>query len=248
MITVGLVLLIACANVANLLLARGVSRSKEIAVRLAVGAGRARLVTQMLTESITLSLLGGMAGLAVAWMGVRVLTSFLPRRTLPVELYLSPDARLLSFACAVSVVSGVIFGLAPALKASRPDLVSTLKSDAGSVIGGRSKRWDLRRTLVSFQVALSLLLLAGAGLFVRTLSNLRQLDPGMNRENLLLVETNIGQLGYQPQRERAFYDRLREEVQRLPAVKAASVASVTPLQRLAVDLDGAVRGLSVEAG
>jgi len=229
MVTVGLVLLIACANVANLLLARGVSRSKEIAVRLAVGAGRARLVTQMLTESITLSLLGGIAGLGVAWMGVRVLMSFLPRRTFPVELHLSPDPRLLAFACGVSVVSGLIFGLAPALKASRPDLVSTLKSDGGSIIAGRWKRWDLRRTLVSFQVALSLLLLAGAGLFVRTLSNLRNVDPGMNRENLLLVETNIGQLAYQPQRERAFYDRLREEVQRLPAVKAASVAVITPL-------------------
>ena len=194
MITVGLVLLIACANVANLVLARAVARSKEIAVRLAVGAGRRRVVMQLLTESITLSLLGGVASLTVAWMGVRVLMSFLPQGTFAVDLHLSPDARLLSFACALSLVSGVIFGLVPALKASRPDLVSTLKSDAGT-IGGRSSRWDLRRTLVSLQVALSLLLLAGAGLFVRTLSNLRGLDPGMNRQNLLLVDTNIGQLG-----------------------------------------------------
>ena len=229
MITVVVVLLIACANVANLLLARGVSRSKEIAVRLAVGAGRGRLVTQMLTESITLSILGGMAGLACAWVGVRVLMSFLPRGTFPVELRLSPDTRLLSFACGLSVVSALIFGLAPALKASRPDLVSTLKSDACAIVDGRSRRWDLRRTLMSLQIALSLLLLAVAGLFVRTLSNLRELDPGMNRENLLLAETNIGQLGYQPQRERAFHDRLREEVQRLPTVKAASVAAITPL-------------------
>src|SRR5207249_7347449 len=178
---------------------------------------------------IMLSLLGGVVSLTVAWMGVRVLMSFLPQGTFAVDLHLSPDARLLSFACALSLVSGVIFGLAPALKASRPDLVSTLKSDAGAAIGGRSSRWDLRRTLVSLQVALSLLLLAGAGLFVRTLSNLRGLDPGMNRQNLLLVDTNIGQLGYQPQRERTFHDRLREQVQRLPGVKAASIASITPL-------------------
>ena len=229
MITVGLVLLIACANVANLLLARAVARSKEIAVRLALGAGRRRVVMQLLTESITLSLLGGVASLTVAWMGVRVLMSFLPQGTFAADLHLSPDARLLSFACALSLVSGVIFGLVPALKGSRPDLVSTLKSDAGTAIGGTSSRWDLRRTLVSLQVALSLLLLAGAGLFVRTLSNLRGLDPGMNRQNLLLVDTNIGQLGYQPQRERMFHDRLREQVQRLPGVKAVSVASITPL-------------------
>src|SRR5207249_7766288 len=138
----------------------------------ALGAGRRRLVMQLLTESIMLSLLGGVASLTVAWIGVRVLVSFLPQGTFPVELNLSPDARLLSFACGLSVVSGLIFGLVPALKASRTDLVSTLKSDAGTLVGGRSSRWDLRRILVSVQVALSLLLLSGAGLFVRTLSNL----------------------------------------------------------------------------
>jgi predicted permease len=228
MVTVVLVLLIACANVANLLLARAVARRREIALRLALGAGRRRLVMQLLTESITLSLLGGAASLIVAWMGVGVLVTFLPQGTFPVELNLSPDARLLSFACGLSVVSGLIFGLVPALKASRTDLVSTLKSDA-STVPGRSGRWDLRRSLVSLQVALSLLLLAGAGLFVQTLSNLRGLDLGMDRQNLLLVDTNVGQLGYQPQRERAFHDRLREEVQRLPGVKAASAAWITPL-------------------
>ena len=108
-------------------------------------------------------------------------------------------------------------------------------------------RWDLRRTLVSIQVALSLLLLAGAALFVRTLANLRGLDPGMNRENLLLVETNIGQLGYQPQRERIFHDRLREDIQRLPGVRAAAVAVITS-ERLTLEHDGADRGLSVESG
>jgi predicted permease len=228
MITVGLVLLIACANVANLLLARCVARRREIAIRLAVGAGRGRVVAQLLTESILLGVLGGCAGLLFAWGGVKVLLGFLPRGTFPVELNLSPDLRLLGFAFAVSLASGVIFGLAPALRASRSGLVAELKSDAASQMG-RLARWDLRRTLVSFQVALSLLLLAGAGLFVRTLANLRDQDPGMVRENLLFVYTNIDQRGYQPQREREFHDRLTAEAQRLPGVRAASVAAITPL-------------------
>src|SRR5439155_8248125 len=186
------------------------------ALRLALGARRRRLVMQLLTASVMLSLLGGVARLIVAWVGVRVLMTFLPQGAFPVELSVSPDVRLLSFACALSAFSGLIFGLAPALKASRTDLVSALKSDAGSLVGGGSSRWDLRRTLVSLQVALSLLLLGGAGLFVRTLSNLRSLDFGLNRQNLLLVDTTIRQLGYQPQRQRAFHEQLREEAQKLP--------------------------------
>jgi predicted permease len=229
MITVAVVLVIACANVANLLLARGIARRREIAVRLAVGAARSRLICQMLTESITLSVFGGLAGLIVAWIGVQVLLGFLPRGTFPVQLNLSPDLRLLSFAFGLSLLTGILFGLLPAVRASRPELVPALKSAEGSNEDGRGSRWDLRRTLVAVQVALSLLLLAGAGLFVRTLANLRGLDPGMNRENLLFVDTNQGLLGYQPQRERAFLDRLREDVQRMPGVRAASIAAITPL-------------------
>ncbi len=174
-------------------------------------------------------MLGGLAGLGVAWVGVGVLLGFLPRGIFPVELNLSPDIRLLGFAAGVSVLSGLIFGLAPALRASRPDLVPALKSDATFFDIARSARWDLRRSLISLQVALSLLLLAGAGLFVRTLANLRGQDPGMNRENLLFVDTNIGQLGYQPQRERDFHDRLRQRVQLLPGVRAVGLAAITPL-------------------
>jgi predicted permease len=229
MITTGLVLLIACANVANLLLARAAGRGKEVAVRLAVGAGRGRLVTQMLTESITLGILGGLAGLAVAWFGVKVLLTFLPGTSFPVALNVSPDVRLLGFAFALSTLTGLIFGLAPALRASRPDLVSALKAGAGAGQGGRSAVWDLRRTLVSLQVALSLLLLSGAGLFVRTLANLRGLDPGLKIENLLFVDTNLREMGYQPQRERTFVERLCDETQRLPGVRAASLADIAPL-------------------
>lgn len=229
LITSGFVLLIACANVANLLLARGVARRKEIAVRLAVGAKRSRLVMQMLTESLTLSVIGGIAGLALACVGVKSLLRFLPPgASSPLDINLSPDIRLLAFACMVTVVSGIAFGLAPALRASRPDLIQALKSDAAFSRIGRSTRWDLGRTLVSLQVTISLLLLAGAGLFVRTLTNLRSLDSAMDRERLLFIETNMIQTGYQPQRARSFYERLRDEAQRLPGVRAASTASTVP--------------------
>lgn len=228
-VTVALVLVIACANVANLLLARGAARRREIAVRLAVGAGRGRLISQMLTESITLSVLGGVAALAVAWAGVEVLLSFIPAGAFPIDLNLSPDLRVPGFAFGLSLLSGVLFGLAPALLSTRPELVPALKTESGTSIAGRRLRWDLRRMLVSVQVALSVVLLVGAGLFVRTLTNLQNLDPGMARENLLFVETNVGQLGYQPQRQRVFLDRLREQVQRLPGVKSASIAAITPL-------------------
>lgn len=226
-VTVALVLLIACVNVANLLLARGAARSREIAVRLAIGASRSRIVAQMLTESLTLSVLGGIAGALVAWFGVQILTGFLPAGVFAVALDLTPDARILGFGIAVSLVSGLLFGLVPAIKSSKPDLVPSLKTDPGAA-AGRILRWDLRRTLVSVQVALSAVLLISAGLFVRTLSNLRDLDPGMVRDNLLFVETNISQLGYQPQRERTFFENLLHETRRLPGVRSAAAAAITP--------------------
>ncbi|MDX2152590.1 MAG: ABC transporter permease [Bryobacteraceae bacterium] len=229
MITTGLVLLIACANIANLLLARGVGRSKELAVRLAIGAGRGRLIVQMLTEAVVISVLGGLAGLLIAWFGVQVLVDFMPRQAFPVELNLRPDARVLGFAFGLSLLTGLLFGLAPALRASRPDIVSALKASSGGNSAGRGARWDLRRSLVSFQVALSLLLLAGAGLFVRTLANLKGLEPGMARENVMFVSTTVNSLGLEPQAEREFNDRLRDEIQKLPGVRAASFASIVPL-------------------
>ena len=229
MIASGFVLLIACSNIANLLLARGIARRKEIAVRLAVGARRSRLVVQMLTESVTLSVLGGAAGLALAWFGVRVLLQFVPNDALsPIDLNLSPDGRLLGFAFAVTVLSGIVFGLVPALRASGQDPLIALKSDAASFRIKRPARWELGRMLVSFQVALSLLLLAGAGLFARTLVNLRSLDLGLNHGNVLFIDTNMTQTGYQPQRARMFFERLRQEAQRLPGVGAASMAVGNP--------------------
>jgi predicted permease len=229
MIASAFVLLIACANVATLLLARGFARRREIAVRLAVGAARSRIIVQMLTESITLSVIGGVAGLALARVGVRILVGFLPVETWsPLDLDLAPDVRLLAFAFTVMVGSGILFGLAPALRASRPDLVLALKSSGTSSGASRFARWDLGRALVSLQVALSLVLLAGAGLFTRTLANLRSVDAEINHKNLVFIDTNIIQAGYTLKRARTFHERLRDQVQRLAGVQSATTADMVP--------------------
>jgi predicted permease len=223
---VGLVLLIACANVANLLLARAASRRKEIAIRVAIGAGRWRLISQLVTEAAILAVIGGLAGLVFAYWSIRVLLSLLPTGAFPLDLHLTPDARLLGFSFAVSLLTGLICGFVPALKATRPDVVSALKSDFTE----RFARLDLRRVLVIVQVALSLLLLVGAGLFVRSLENLRDLDPGFVRENVLIVSTSAGSIGYKGQRIRTFEYRLLSAASKLPGVRVASLAMLTPLQ------------------
>jgi predicted permease len=225
MIVVALVLLIACANVANLLLARAASRQREIAIRLAVGAGRGRLISQLVIETLVVSVLGGIASVAFAWWGVRVLLTFMPKRGVPIALDLTPDWRLLLFAFGISVGAGLICGLIPALQATRPNLTSALKNEAASF--GRV-RFDLRRALVVTQVAISLLLLIGAGLFVRSLSNLKSLDPGFLRESVLLVGVNPQQSGYKGQRLRDFYERLMARVRSTPGVRVASLANITP--------------------
>jgi predicted permease len=224
MVVVALVLLIACANVANLLLARAAARQREIAIRLSIGAGRARLVSQLVIETLVLSVLGGILGLAFASGGVRVLLNLMPRRSIPLALSLTPDWRLLLFSFGVSLAAGLVCGIVPALQATRPDLTSALKSEVPRV-----GRFDLRRALVVLQVALSLLLLIGAGLFVRSLQNLRSLDPGFARESVLLVNVNPQQSGYKGQQLRNFYDRLLARVRQFGQVHVASLAEITPL-------------------
>jgi predicted permease len=239
MIIVGLVLLIACANVANLLLARAAARQREIAIRLAVGAGRARIVLQLVLETLVVSVLGGLVGLAFAWWGVRLLVTFLPKRGTPVDLNLSPDWRVLAFSFGISVVAGLVSGLVPALQASRPNLTSALKNE---VIGIGSTRFDLRRALVVLQVAISLLLLIGAGLFVRSLQNLRSLDPGFSRERILIVSVNPQQSGYKGQRLRDFYERLAASARHFPETRSVSLASITPLAGSRWNSDVSVEG------
>ncbi|MEO8027818.1 MAG: ABC transporter permease [Bryobacteraceae bacterium] len=225
---VAVVLLIACANVANLLLARATARQKEIAVRIALGASRWRIVSQLLVESLMLSIAGGALGILIAiWMN-RALISFMPAGTGTLNISTAPDWRILGFAFAVSVVTGLLFGLIPALQAARPDVAPTLKDQAGAISGGVSGR--LRKALVVLQVTLSLLLLIGAGLFLRSLSNLRDLDPGFQTKNLLTFGVDPPLSGYKPAQTKAFYRRLKEGLEALPGVDSASLAIVPVLE------------------
>lgn len=226
--TVALVLLIACANVANLLIARAASRQKEIAVRLALGAARSRIISQLLVENLMLSVAGGLAGLALAvWMD-RVLIEFLRPSSVPLSISSTPDWRILAFNLGLSVLTGIVFGLAPALQGTRPDVAPTLKDQAGSLGGGVSVA--LRKSLVVAQVALSLLLLIGAGLFIRSLRNLKDLDPGFHTTNLLSFKIDPTLNGYKTERSLAFYHRLKETVDALPGIQSSSLAVVPVLE------------------
>jgi predicted permease len=228
MVVVALVLLIACANVANLMLARGAARQRELAVRLAIGASRSRLMGQLLVESVLIALIGGGAGLLLSYFGVQGLLMFVPQSSWShVSVSVSPDARLLGFTFAVSVLTGVLFGIAPALQSTRPDLAPVLKDEVPGASG--PKRFSLRNGLVVAQVALSLLLLIGAGLFVRSLEKLRDIEPGFRRDHTVVVSVDPGRNGYKGQRLRDFYERLRTQVAELPGVQSMSLAGITPL-------------------
>ncbi len=238
---VGLVLLIACANIANLLLARASSRRKEIAVRLALGAGRARLVRQLLVESLTLSLLGGALGLLVT-----VWTSGLLLRALPFEeatraLSTSPDVRVVLFAFALAVATGLVFGLVPALQATRSDVATTLKDEAAAVIGG-SHAFRFRQGLVVAQVALSLLLLIGAGLFARSLVNLRRLDPGFAAERVLAFSVDPSLSGRPLPARIEVLERVRDEIAAEPGVASVSLAEVSLMTNSAMSSSIRVEG------
>lgn len=228
MCMVGLVLVIACANVANLLIARAVARQKEVAVRLAIGASRGQLVRQLLAESLLLSLVGGLLGILLSVWTIRGLLSFLPRDGMPLMLRAAPDLRILGFNSALVVLTGLLFGLAPALQTTRVDLWNTLKDVVGAIAGvGSSAR--LRKGLVTAQVALSFLLLAGAGLFVKSLHHLQSTDSGFRDiDNLVSFQISPALNGYSVEREKAFYKQLLENIRAAPGVKSAGVAS-TPL-------------------
>ncbi len=219
MAAVGLTLLIACVNVANLLLARAAARRKEIAVRLALGAGRFRLLRQLLTESVLLSLLGGAGGLLFARECLRGLITYLPQQTQS-ALDVSLDARVLAFTLLVSVLTGLLFGLAPAWQATRLNLTASLKDQTGAS-AGRS-RLALNKTLVVTQVALSLFLLIGAGLFVRSLRNLRELDVGFNYDNIVQFSIDPGG-GYNAQQRSELYKQMLARLEALPGAQSATL-------------------------
>jgi len=229
MATVGLILLIACANVANLLLARASTRQKEIAIRLAIGAGRGRLLRQLLTESLLLSTLGGGAGLALAASISGWVVSYTPPNnfsTLTLDNRL--DWRVLGFTLAISLLTGILFGLAPALSASRPDLISALKDEA-NLLGNRMRRLSLRNLLVVGQVALSVIVLVGAGLCVRSLLKLQSINAGFDAVKVLVMSTDVSLSGYDKERGLRFYEELLERLKLLPGVEAVSLGAQVPL-------------------
>jgi len=215
----GVVLLIACVNIANLLLARTASRQREIAVRLALGAGRWRLVRQLLTESILLALLGGVLGILFAYWAGNLLVSFIPKRGFSLALDLSPDLRVLGFTLAVSLLTGVFFGLAPALQSARLNVTPDLKGETPGLPGMRIQ-W--RKLLVSMQVGLSLLLLIGGGLFTRSLHNLRTMDIGFVRENILVMAMNPTLAGYKTDQTKQFFRDVLARISSLPGVRSAT--------------------------
>jgi len=225
---VGLVLLIACANLASLLTARATARQKEIAIRLAIGSSRGRMLQQLLTESVLLSAMGGAAGLGIAVLMVKGLLAFLPTTLVGYAIASSPDWQMLAFTFGLSLLTGAGFGLVPALQSTRPRIASTLKDQAGNIMGGGAQV-TFRKVLVAAQVMLSLLLLIGAGLFSRSLANLHSIDPGFRTGNLVQFSVNPRGIGYDQARSLAFYRRLEERLRRIPGVRTAPFAQLAVL-------------------
>jgi predicted permease len=241
MCMVGLVLLIACANVANLLIARGIMRQREIAVRLSLGAGRSQLVRQMLTESLVLSLVGGALGIWLSIALTKALLTLMPSDGQPLLIDATPDLRILSFTLVLSIATGVLFGLLPALGASRPDPWLTLKDTVGAIAGtGRSL--FLRKGLVAAQVALSFLLLFGSGLFVQSLQNLQTTDTGVVMDNLITFQVSPALSGYDEGRTGTFYEQLLERLRSAPGVRSAGIATVPILSGSEWDSSMSVEG------
>jgi predicted permease len=228
MAAVAVVLLIACANVANLLLARAASRRKEIALRLALGGSRLRMIRQMLTESLVLASMGAGIGLALAFWTARFLPAFLPPYAAGEQFRTTPDATVFAFAAALTVITTLLFGLAPTLQASRPDLVTGLK-EGTAPIGHGQHRISLRQGLVVSQIALSMIALISAGLFVRSLREAYRANPGFDPDHILLAAFDPFLSGYDETRGREFYRQLVERVRALPGVQSATLARRLPL-------------------
>ena len=225
----GAVLLLACANLANLLLARATTREREFAVRLAIGAGRARIVRQLLTESLLLTASGAVVGFALAFLTVRVLLRIYLPADAAAEFVVSPipDGRVLAFVVGAMLLTSLIFGLLPALRGSRTEITLSLKDRSGTASGGGI---SLRRMLVGMQVALSLLLLVGAGLFVRTLRNLDSLGPGFPTDHLLTFRINPSLNGYSDEQAKSFYQRLNGNLQSMPGVSSVGFSAMPLLK------------------
>ena len=241
MAVVGVLLVIACTNVANLLLARAKSRQREIAVRLALGAGRVRVMRQLLTESMMLAFAGGAFGVLVAFWGSGSLLRLMSHSASPIQLNVHPDARVLAFTALASLIAVVIFGLAPSWRTSRLDLSEAVKESAQgtAAVQGRSR---VGEGLVIPQIALSLVLLVAAGLLVRTLQKLKNFYPGFDQQNVLLFSINPGMIGYKNTQCAELYQRLREQIRTIPGVSAVSFSMWSPLAGWSGFTDARVEG------
>jgi predicted permease len=222
---VGLVLLIACANVANLLIARGAVRQREIAIRMALGAGRRRLVRQFLVESMVLSASGGVAGLLIAWWTISALVGAIPDSFGALGLSPELDSRLLLFNVGLSILTGILFGLGPAVRSTRLNIEGTLR-EQGTSVSSSVSQVRFRKGLVVSQIVLTTVLLVGAGLFAQSLSNLKWLDLGMRTDNLITFSIAPELNGYSPEKTVALFDRLRDRVAALPGVESVSAAAI----------------------
>jgi macrolide transport system ATP-binding/permease protein len=226
---VGLILAIACANIANLLLARATARRREMAVRLSVGASRLRVIRQLLTESVLLASLGGVLGILIAIWGIRFLTLLMANGQEGFTLRADLNWHVLAAAAGLSMLTGILFGLAPAIQSTRVDAMPALKDGTGSKSGRHRLRpdsWRLPRLLVTAQIAISLLVLVAAGLFIRTLSNLESIQVGFNRENLLIFNVNARLAGHSDPEIAEFYQNLQRRFQSIPGVRGASLSNV----------------------
>ena len=231
LVSVGFVLLIACANVANLLLARAASRQHEIAIRGALGAGRARLIRQVLTESLLLAAIGGAIGIALSFWGVRLLAALGPGN-IPRLSEISIDAPVFGFTVAVSLITGILFGLAPALRLSNVDRTQALKEGAMQGASGFDlfRRNRTRSLLAVAEIALAMILVVGAGLLINSFMKLSSVDPGYNPENVLTFQVSLPQARYPDAQRIQFYDQLGGELRQLPGVASAGMANTLPLQ------------------
>ncbi|MGB7355420.1 MAG: ABC transporter permease [Acidobacteriaceae bacterium] len=227
MVVVGLVLLVACANVANLLLARATGRQKEIAIRLAIGAGRRQLIRQLLIESLLLSLTGAFFGFLLAAVAARAVTTFRLPLHMPISFNFNVDTRVALFTLGLSVITALLFGLLPALRASHPDLVASLKDNPGGLLGGRRSR--MRNALVIVQVSLSLVLLTTAGLFLRSLGHASSIDIGFQPAHLLILSVDPKLENYSQQKTQRFLSQLHDRVAALPGVRSVSFVGDVPL-------------------
>ncbi len=250
MTMVGLILAIACANLANLLLARAAARRREIAVRLSLGAGRWRIVRQMLTESVLLSVIGGALGVFVALAGIRFITWLLANGQAEFTLRAEIDWPVLGFTFALAVAAGMLFGLAPAIQATKVDFTPALKESRtqGPTGAGHRLRPRLGHVLIVVQIAVSLLLVTAAGLFVRTLSKLHSIDVGFNRENILMVTINGRQAGYRDAALARFYAGLLEKFREIPGVRAAAASSMPLVSNYVNDSGVTIPGRTAQPG